>query len=353
MKTVHKSVLLKEVIDCLDLKPGDNVVDCTLGGGGHSLAVLDKIGPEGKLLAIDEDREAIKRFELKVKDEKLKNKGRITLVNNNFRNLKNIINEQRFCYPISAILLDLGLSSDQLDVSGGGFTFQKEENLDMRFGGYTEKCGQRDQPRTKVRDTQISAQEIVNKWPQIELEKIFQVYGEDKQASKIAKSVVKARKRKPITTTSELVEIILQINNPHLGTRSQGGKYRVNARRADLREKPEKWLSRESGKIHPATKVFQALRIAVNDELETLRHVLPRATELLQDSGPHIRAGRIAVISFHGLEDRIVKMFFKDQARLGKVNILTKKPIVPSPTEIKENKRSRSAKLRVAEKINN
>jgi len=298
MPTVHKPVLLDETLDLLNLKPGDNVIDCTLGAGGHTLAILERTAPEGKVLAIDADKTAVRQFNEKLKTKNEKLRKRITQVNDNFRNLKEI-HAQKFCIPVSAVLLDLGLSSDQLAAQKRGFSFQQDGPLDMRF----------------VRDQhQLTAQVIVNKWPLTELERVFRVYGEEKRARAIAEAIVTVRRRKPIKTTSQLMEIVLGVG--------------PRARRA----KP---------KIHPAIQVFQALRIAVNDELGALADALATFPCRLKPGG------RLAVISFHSLEDRLVKNAFRDDERLF---VLTKKPIRPTDAEVSANPRSRSARLRVAER---
>ncbi|MDD5433037.1 MAG: 16S rRNA (cytosine(1402)-N(4))-methyltransferase RsmH [Candidatus Pacebacteria bacterium] len=292
---MHIPVLLKEVIANLNPKPNENFVDCTFGFGGHAVAILEKTGPNGKVLGVEWDRE-----KLKIKNEKLKI-DRLVLINDSYANLREIVERENFG-PINGVLLDLGISSWDFENSGRGFSFQKDEPLDMR---YSEK-------------QLLTAKEIINKWPEEELERIFREYGQERFAKNIASNIVKIRRQKLIGTTFQLVEII---------KKSFPKSYKF-------------------GKIHVATRTFQALRIAVNNELENLKNVLPQALEVLE------KGGRVAVISFHSLEDSIVKKFFKTQAQNNNLQILTKKPVVASAIEIKENPKARSAKLRVAQ-LNN
>ena len=258
---MHIPVLQKEVIGYLDPKPNDNFIDCTIGDGGHTLTILEKTGPNGKVLGIDLDL-------------RIKNLGkRVILVNDNFANLKEIVKKNKF-RNVSGILIDLGISSWDLEESGKGFSFQKQESLDMRYNS----------------ENQLTAEKIINFWSALEIEKILTNFGEEKFAEEIAGEIIKAA--------------------------TPG------------------WYHRK--KIHPATKTFQALRIAVNDELNNLEKVLPQALEILK------KGGRLVVISFHSLEDRIVKNFFRN------LEILTKKPVTANQVEIKANPRARSAKLRAA-----
>lgn len=282
---IHKSVLPKEVLEYLDPKPNENFIDCTFGQGGHTKMILKKTEPQGKVLAIDLEKKQIED-------------DRIIFVNDNFVNLENIVKENNF-ENVSGILLDLGFSSEQLE--GRGLSFLKDEELDMRFG-----------------EGEITAKEIVNTWPEEKIRKILEEYGEEKFANKIAKKIIQERAKNKIQTTFELVEVIERAI-PSFAKTSQGK--------------------------HCATRTFQALRIAVNSELESLEKVLPQAISILN------AGGRLAIISFHSLEDRIVKNFFKDQENQNKIKILTKKPIEAQDQEILENPRSRSAKLRVAIKI--
>jgi 16S rRNA (cytosine1402-N4)-methyltransferase len=304
---IHKPVLLKEIIEWLGVEKNKNYIDCTIGEGGHAIEILKRNGPKGKVLGIEIDPELYK----KLKEKKLE---RLILVNDSYANLKKIVERENF-KKIHGILFDLGISSWHLEESGRGFSFLREESLIMR----------NDWNRTKtllLRSNRLSSQEltaekIVNQWSEREIERILKEYGEEKFAKRISREIVKARKTKPIMTTLQLVEIIKKAVPTFY----------------------------QHKKIHFATRTFQALRIAVNNELENLRVALPQAVEILR------KDGRLAVISFHSLEDRIVKNFFKQKEKEGKIKILTKKPIIPSEEEIKQNPRSRSAKLRVTIKI--
>lgn len=293
--SAHIPVLAEEAVENLQLKAGMRVVDCTFGDGGHSRRILKRIGPNGRLLAIDADEKNIKRARSSLKDQK-----NLVLVNDNFVHLKEIVCKYAFV-PVNGILLDLGWSTTQFSESGRGFSFQKrDEPLDMRYGGNSQS---------------LTAAEILNKWPEEEIGRVLREYGEEKNWRTIARLIVQYRKKCPFQTTAQLADLI---------------KYPIS----HLRHQ----------KIHPATRVFQALRIAVNDELNVLKRVLPQAVETLS------KGGRLAVISFHSLEDRIVKRFF--QKLDGKIiKIINKKPIAAGREELKDNPRSRSAKLRVSEKI--
>lgn len=304
----HVPVLLTEVIDSLQLKSGMNVADCTLGDAGHSEAMLQKTSPDGKLLGVDADPESLLRAKQYLYDfgePSLPAGRRVTFVRDNFVHLKEIISRENF-FSIDAILMDLGWSSSQFAERGRGFSFEKDEPLDMRYGG--------DGP---------TAAEILNTYSQKELDLIFKNYGEEKLAKEIAASIVLRRGVAPLKTTSELVEMVLTVYRGKLHS---------------TKEIP--WV----GGIHPATKVFQALRIAVNKELDVLKETLPQAISVLAPGG------RLAVITFHSLEDRIVKHFF--QAEENKtLKIITKKPITASAAELEANPSARSAKLRVIEKL--
>ncbi len=297
----HIPVLLKEVLEYLDPKANENFVDCTFGSGGHSAAILKKIQPDGKILGIEIDVELYKIQAAKIKNQKSNIKNRVILINDSFVNLKKIVEENNF-KPVNGILLDLGFSSWQMDESGRGFSFKKDEPLIMQYCSFNKFF--------------LTAEYIINILPEKELVKIFQEYGEERFSRRIAKKICEQRKIKAIKTTFQLVEAIRQ------------------AIPAQFRHQ----------RIHFATRVFQALRIAVNDELNNIKKVLPQAIEILEPSG------KIAIISFHSLEDRIVKQFFKEQSKIGRLKIITKKPIVPTSEEVEKNPRSRSAKLRVAEK---
>jgi len=310
MLSDHEPVMLNEVLAFLDPQKDQTFIDCTLGGGGHSKAILDRIAPAGRLLAFDWDGTAVERTVKKLAEYS----KRTIIVNQSYTDIKEVAYANGF-NKVNGILLDLGLSLDQLKNSGRGFSFQLDEPLDMRFST----------------DNGVTAADILNKYRASELEKIFFEYGEESQTRRIVKAIVEYRKEKPILTTLQLVTIVVETktNNPRV-------------------------------RIHPATQVFQALRIAVNKELENVQKVLNDSLELLAPGG------KIAVISFHSLEDRIVKSFFKLNTKKcicppelpecrceheATLKIITKKPISPSQDEIDKNFRARSAKLRVAERI--
>ncbi len=270
---MHIPVLLNEIIE--QIESNKNYVDCTLGFGGHSKEILKKNGPNGKVLGIEIDKEI---FEKTIKDE------RLIAVNDSYVNLEKIVEKHNF-KDISGILLDAGMSSYHIDLSGRGFSFNKDEPLLMNYG------------------SGISAEEIINEYSEDEIERILREYGEEKFSRKIAKKIVEERKRKRIKSTLQLVEIVRKIV--------------------------------PRSKINPATRTFQAIRIETNKELENLESVLPQALKLLN------RSGKLFIISFHSLEDRIVKNFIKNN------QLELNKPIIPSEQEIKSNPRSRSAKLRI------
>ncbi len=316
---IHVPVLQKEVIKYLDPKPNENFIDCTIGDGGHSLALLEKNGPKGMVLGIDADQGQIENWKSKIGN--LKN--RLLLVRNNFANLKEITEKEKFL-KVSGILFDLGFSSWHLEKSCKGFTFLKNEPLDMRYDA----------------ENPLTAEKILNYWSETEIKKILEEYGEERFAGMIAKEIIETRRVKEIKNTYQLAGII--------------------------KKAVPGWYQRE--KIDASTKTFQALRIAVNDELNNLNKALPQALEVLKPGG------KIVVISFHSLEDRIIKNFFKQYAekegvsskalakegllapysgaaRSSGLSILTKKPIRPAWEEMRLNPRSRSAKLRAAEKI--
>lgn len=311
MNYSHQPVLLDEVIHYLNPRPGGKYVDGTLGGGGHTLKIIERIFPDGQVLAIDLDPTAIAAA-----SKRVKNKKQVIFVKDNFKNIKQISNVQRF-NQINGILLDLGLSSGQLQDQHRGFSFLAEGRLDMRFGAQTD----------------VTAEKIVNEYTENELYEIFKNFGEEKLARPISKKIIETRQLAPITKPEQIVDIVSQVYKKYF---------------------------KEKSKVNPATKVFQALRIAVNEEMENLDQVLPDAVSLLKPGG------RLAIISYHSLEDRKVKQFFKDQSTdyvdpqmpelpvsgpEKKLKIITKKPVVPTEAEIASNPRARSAKLRVAEKI--
>ncbi len=307
----HVSVLPEKTIEYLDPKPGDNFIDGTVGGGGHSEKILELISPDGRLLGMDLDEKALERSRRRLEK---KFKGRFILVRDNFKNIKKVYKENGIG-PISGIIVDLGVSSIELDDPGRGFSFRHDAPLDMRFGNEGKTAG-----------------EVVNSYAERKLTDIFKNYGEERFARSIARNICKRRSDSPIRATGELVDIISSS---------------VPA-----------WYRRQ--KLHFATKTFQALRIETNEELDNLKKFLPDAVSILK------KGGRLAVISFHSLEDRIVKQYFKEGSKdclcpkeipvcqcshKASLRLITKKPIVPSPEEMKENPRSRSAKLRVVEKI--
>lgn len=290
---MHIPVLLNEVLDCLKLEPGKNFIDCTIGGGGHALEILKKTSPNGKILGIDYNPEAIESLRSRVYGLRLSQ--RVILVCDNFSNLKEIIKKNNFS-PVNGILLDLGLSSDLIEKSRRGFSFMRSEVLDMRFN-------------PKGQD--LTAAEIINQYSEQELEKIFKEYGGERFSRRVAKAVAQTRKKQTIMTTAQLVKIIKKSLGRHFHVKS-------------------------------LARIFQSLRIVVNNELESLRSGILAGVDVLSPRG------RIAVISYQSLEDRIVKNFFKKEERL---KILFKKPVSPSKIEIEKNPRSRSAKLRVGERL--
>lgn len=294
--TVHKSVLLKETIDGLNLKKGSVVVDATFGGGGHSLEVLRNY--EGvEVVALDQDKSTWNRAKDKFKGLK------VSFYNENFRNLDKALDKEGV-KEVDGIIFDLGLSSDQLEVSLRGFSFMKDEPLMMTM---KENPGRED----------LTAKDIVNSWSEENLAKILRGYGEENFAGRIARAIAEAREEKEIESTFQLVEVIRNVVPAF---------YR-------------------KGKTHFATKTFQAIRMAVNDELRALQEGLEKGVVALKSGG------RMSVISFHSGEDRIVKNIFKNLVKEGKIKLINKKPIVPSNIELKDNKRARSAKLRIIEKI--
>lgn len=290
----HVPVMLSEVLEYLSPRKGQKFIDGTLGGAGYTLALAEAVGEKGTILSTDLDQLAIDNATDKIKKLKLKN---IVLVKDNFKNLADIVGEK---FPtgtkFDGIVFDLGLSSAQLDDEERGFSFKSSGPLNMAFGPGAE----------------ISTEEIVNDYPLLELTRIFKEYGEERQAYRYAKAIVEARRFIRIKTTADLVSIIEKIFPP-----------------------------RFYHKIHPATKLFQALRVETNAELASLIKVLPSALELLKPGG------RIVLVSFQSGEDRIVKRFFKSRTD---IKILTKRPDVPSDLEVMNNPRARSAKLRAAEK---
>jgi len=300
----HIPVLTKEILNYLNLKKGGVYIDCTLGGGGHSEAILENIYPHGFLIGIDQDIEAIEtaKKELKSYIDKVK------LVKDNFKNLESILSGLKI-ETVSGIIFDLGVSFHQLKKKERGFSFKEDNYLDMRMDLTQE----------------FSADILVNSYSEKDLAEIFEKYGEERFSRRIARLIVTERKKKIITTTKQLADLV-------------------------IRSLP-RTKKRLTWRIHPATRIFQAIRIEVNQELKALETGLNQAIRVLEDKG------RICVISYHSLEDRIVKHLFKEVEKEEKVQnnyglkIITKKPIRPSLEELRNNPKARSAKLRVAEKI--
>lgn len=303
---LHLPVMLEESIHGLKVEAGGRYVDCTTGAGGHAQAILDASSPGGQLLGFEADPQAVE-----IARERLTSFGSLALiVNRNFSNLEEECLERNF-FPLNGVLFDLGLSSMQLEETGRGFSFQYDAPLDMRFSP----------------DQQLSVEEIVNSYKESDIASIIYKYGEEPASRRIAAAIVKNR---PLYTTTQLADIIV---------RAVGGK---------------------KGRIHPATRTFQALRITVNRELETLETALRQALNMLG------YGGRLVVISYHSLEDRIVKRFFREESRdcicppgvpvctcshRASIRQVNRKIITPSPEEIHKNPRSRSARMRIAERI--
>ncbi|OQM46319.1 16S rRNA (cytosine(1402)-N(4))-methyltransferase [Anoxybacillus sp. UARK-01] len=307
----HTTVLLKETVDGLRINPDGIYVDCTLGGGGHSEYLLSQLSTQGRLFAFDQDTTAIEHATRKLAQYE----KQVVFIKSNFRFLAEKLAEHSI-YEVDGILFDLGVSSPQLDTPERGFSYHYDAPLDMRMN----------------REESLTAYEIVNHWPYERLVHIFFQYGEEKFSKQVARKIEAFRQQKPIETTGELVELIKEaIPAP---ARRSGG--------------------------HPAKRIFQAIRIAVNDELQAFKEAITQAIDLLKPGG------RVSVITFHSLEDRICKTAFKEASEgpklppglplipeeyRPKLKIITKKPIIPSEKEIGENNRARSAKLRIAEKL--
>jgi len=302
----HIPVLLNEVMKALQAQPGGRFIDCTIGSGGHASAILKSILPQGKLLGIDADPEAIKTNKARFNNYS----ETVSLVNDNFANLKTICSKYKF-YPVDGILFDLGISSGQLDTARRGFSFRREAPLDMRFSS----------------EQRLTAADIINTFPEQELAHIIKEYGEERHSRRIAQHIVQNRS---ITSTVQLAQVV------------------------------EQSLGHKHTKIHPATKTFMALRIAVNKELDNLKTALKQTINLLRFQG------RLVVISYHSLEDRIVKEFMRREAsscicppetivcscgHVPTLKLTSRKVIRPTSLEIESNPRSRSAKMRVAERL--
>ena len=309
----HYTVMKKETVDGLNIKPNGIYVDCTLGGAGHSEYILQQLNEEGHLYAFDQDQTAIDFAKERLAP--YVEKGQVTFIKRNFRYLKEELNHLNVT-KVDGVLYDLGVSSPQLDEAERGFSYHQDAPLDMRMD----------------QTAKLSAYEVVNNYEYHELVKIFFRYGEEKFSKQVAREIERTRAVQPIETTGELVEVIkAAIPAP---ARRKGG--------------------------HPAKRIFQAIRIAVNDELGVVEDSLEQAIELIN------KKGRISVITFHSLEDRIVKNIFKEYSTIKdlppglpiipeefqpELKVITRKPILPSKEELDENNRSRSAKLRVAEKL--
>lgn len=319
MQTIHIPVMLEEVLKYLQPGAGGQYVDATIGGGGHTEAILERTAPGGRVLGIDSDAQALARVEKRlasaIRD------GRLVLVHGNFAELARIVNEAGFASSVDGVLLDLGFSSNQMEDPQRGFSFSVDGPLDMRLDQSQE----------------LSAAELVNNASEQELADIFWRYGEETRSRQVAWRIVRERSRGPITQTAQLARIV-----------SAGVPY-----------KP--------GMIHPATRVFQALRIAVNAELERLEATLPQIVDVLsvgQTGDAEGGGGRMVIISFHSLEDRLVKGFMRREAmdcicppglpvcvcnHKARLRLLTSKPVTPAKQEVQGNPRARSAKLRAAE----
>jgi len=294
---MHIPVLLKEVVEIFNPQKGQTYIDGTLGEGGHTKAILEKITPGGTLLGVDLDENALRRARERL-NHYAKN-TRLILIKGNYGNLRKLTADNKV-EKVNGILLDLGFGSHTLENSGRGFSFLKDEPLDMRYG----------------EERNLTAEELVNESPPEELRRIIKEYGEERWARRIAAGIVRERERGRISGSKRLAEIIQN-------------------------SLPAKFAR---GRLHPATRTFQALRIVVNDELDNLRKALTEADEILA------AGGRIIVISFHSLEDRIVKNFFREKNKIGCWRTLTKKPLRPTQEEIINNPRARSALLRATKK---
>ena len=310
MEFVHKSVLLQETIDSLNIKPDGIYVDGTLGGGGHAYEVCRKLGEHGRFIGIDQDEDAIKAASLRLAEFG----DKVTIVRSNYVDIEEILKNLNIA-KVDGIVLDLGVSSHQLDTPERGFSYMADATLDMRMDNRNP----------------LTAKTIVNEYSEMELYRIIRDYGEDKFAKNIAKHIVAARQKKEIETTGELTEIIKAAIPAKI--RMAGG--------------------------HPAKKTFQAIRIELNQELEVLNRSIDGMIEALAPGG------RISIITFHSLEDRIVKNRFKENenpcvcpshfpvcvcGKVSKGTVVTRKPIIPSEQELEENSRSKSSKLRVFER---
>lgn len=291
----HIPVLLNEVLRILSPKSGKFIVDGSTGNGGHTIPIIQRIAPDGTFLGIDWDEELVKNLESKINNLTPRLK-RIVIRAGNYADLAEILEEEHLG-KIDGLLVDLGFASEQLE-RGKGFSFMKDEPLIMTYSKDTSP-----------------AYQVLNQLNRTELERILRDYGEERYAARIAEAIREREKKSLIRTTGELAEVVRQaVPNSY-----------------------------ERGRINPATRTFMALRIYVNDELENLKNLLRQISEIMNSGG------RVAIISFHSLEDRLVKNHFRDLAKKGKVHLLTKKPITPTEEEARSNPRSRSAKLRAIE----
>lgn len=309
MEFKHYTVMKNEAVDALNCENGKIYVDCTLGGGGHSELILKRIQPDGRLIAFDIDEDAIEAASERLKDYK-----NLTIVKNSYVNIKKVLHDLGIEKITGGVLFDLGASYHQFNKGERGFSFSKEAPLDMRFN----------------QDADFSAYDVVNTYSESDLVRIFSEYGEERFSKRIAKKIVEERRKSPIKTTTELADLIVHCT-PHI-----------------------------KSSVHPATRVFQAIRIEVNQELQNVKNTLNDVLDLLEVGAI------ISVISFHSLEDRIVKNLFKyHSARCHceknqmictcpppKLELVNKKPLMATEREVKENSPSRSAKLRVARCIN-
>ena len=298
----HKPVLLTELVESLRLESGMTVLDGTVGGGGHAAEILNKIGPQGRYIGLDQDPQALERCRAR-----FGNIPNMMLYHENFRNAAMILDSLNLSH-VDAVILDIGFSSDQLEDASRGFSFEREGPLDMRMN-----------PAGR-----LTARHLVNDLSQQDLEHIFRAYGEERRSRQFAAAICEARRIKPIETTAQLVDVLLNVLPA--------------AFRAPKGRRPE------FARRNPTTRVFQALRIAVNDELKALEEGLPPLVQRVRGGG------RMGVITFHSLEDRIVKNYFRDLERQQIAKRINKKTIAPSREEILDNSRARSAKLRVIEK---
>jgi len=296
---MHLPVLLKETIEALNIKPGDTIVDATVNGGGHAEEICRKLGEKGIFIGIDLDTDALTQAKKRLKNVKCT----VFLEQSNYRELDSVLSRLDI-HTVHSVLFDFGFSTNQLNTSGRGFSFQKDEPLLMTFKNEAE-----------LKPTDLTAREIVNDWEEEHIKDIIKGYGEERFAGRIARVITEERKKQPIQTTSNLVDVI--------------------------HKAVPKWYTRQ--KTHFATKTFQALRMTVNNELGSIQEGLLKAFEAVKPQG------RIVTISFHSAEDRIAKQFFKKKMSEGVGVVITKKPITPSKKEVLSNPRARSAKLRVFE----